>query len=932
MAAMNALRRTLSATAVLFVAIGAAIALPAVASAAEGDTALGGFGACIAGGGSADVLLLVDESSSLLTSDPELGRVTSATYFVNQLADFATDVGTPVDVQLSVFGDGYETILPWTGLSADSLGSVRSGIAGLAERVDGFDTDYWTALDGARTDLAARAAARTTETSCQAIVWLTDGKLDYFPRESEAERAAYGTEKRFAPGVQLTSAAAATQIRDAASSDLCRSGGLADQLRSSKITLFGVGLNGSGSTPTDFDFIRSVATGADTAGSRCGDLTEPVPGSFYLADNIDALLFAFDELSSPGTNPIAQEAGICQVVVCADEAHNFVLDASTPRVRLLASADVDGLTASIVLPTGERVDLTRGAVGDTATAGVAGATVDYTWITDNTISVIVDKAAATDAAWSGPWSFAFTDPLGSSDGRRSQSNLHITGALKPSWSNADGVVLHTGEDVEGAVFSLIGRDAAAVDPSAVLGTLRYTVTRQDAKGQESTVLDTTDKAAIGAPVSIPLANAAVGQGLLTLRLEVTTATATSATGVAIPGTALDPSIVAQRISIEAPASYPTVAERLDFGQIEGPADASTLLAMTGEGCAWLPEDAVKVLASPEGLGSVRASSPNDGPESCASADAEGLPVQLTTDAGGNGSINGTVRVMLTSSDGSGEPLEIEVPFTASLALPLDAGVTWLTFALTLFAGIAVPVGVLYFAKWLVSVIPARPLVAATVPIEVSGSSVIRGGSRFAIGAEDLRTVVALGASGSRTANVGDATLRARVSASPTEAGFVSVQRPGFSGASGDRLSTDAKGTTARLPLAVHNNWVVFHRPGDPATSAEILLLIGGDASAAQRTALADDVNARLTDVLARLVAAEPVSDVPVTPEGPGSPFGSTAQQAGGFGGFGAATATATPTVVRSPAPNRSADPPASPPETSDGDPTPPRGSSPWDSF
>ena len=911
--------------------IAAALGQAPEASAAEADPALGSFGACIAGGGAADVLLLVDESSSLTSSDAALGRVTSATYFVDQLADFATEAGTPVDVQLSVFGDSYSTLLPWTPLDADSVSGVRGSIAGLAERVDGFDTDYWTALDGARTDLAARSAGRTGTAGCQAIVWFTDGKLDFFPRETAAEREDYGVEKRFAPGVGLTSTAAAAEVRNAAAADLCRGGGLADQLRSSGITVFGVGLTGPGSTDADFDFIRSVTTGTDLAGTRCGDITEPVPGSFGLASDIDGLLFAFDAISTPGGAPLAQEAGICQVVACADQAHNFVLDASTPRVKILGSADASGLSASMSLPGGARVDLPRDGDGGPSASAVieaSGTSIDYEWITDKTVAVTVDRLSAGDSAWVGQWAFTFTDPQGASADRRSKTNLHISGDLVPAWLNGAGVVLHTGETVDGAVFALTGRGGAPVDPSSILGTLRYTVSLQDAEGAVTTVLDTEDKAAIAQPVALPLTDAAVGLGLLTLRLEVTTASATSPAGAVVPGTTLDPAVVAQRISIAAPAAYPTAGERIDFGRVEGAADVSSSLQLSGDGCAWLAPGSAAVVASPEGLGTVRVESDAASADSCVEAGDAGLPLRLSTDEGGNGAINGTVTVLLASSDGSGPPLEVEVPFTAGLELPLDAGTAWAAFALTLLIGIAVPVGVLYLAKWLVSVIPARPLVVATIPVEVSGGSVLRAGSRFSIGPEDLRDLVSLGARGSRRAAAGEALLRARTGAAPTEAGFVSVEREGWSSASGASPSTSAKGTTARLPLAVHNNWVVFHQPGRPEASAEVLLLIGGTSTPAQRATLADDVNSRLPEVLSRLVAAERDSGAPV-PEETTSGFGGGGpgfESAGaGFGGFGSGPTTLTAPPAPPASPTRSEPEPG--PDTAPGRPSP--DANPW---
>jgi hypothetical protein len=128
--------------------------------------------------------------------------------------------------------------------------------------------------------------------------------------------------------------------------DICRPGGVADQLRSSQVALFGIGLQGSSGSAGDFLFMESVATGESRSdAAACGKLVDPVPGEFHLATDIDSLLLAFDGISSPGSRPITQDAGICQVSVCIDKAHRFVLiiDAG---VRVLATADGTKLGAS----------------------------------------------------------------------------------------------------------------------------------------------------------------------------------------------------------------------------------------------------------------------------------------------------------------------------------------------------------------------------------------------------------------------------------------------------------------------------------------------------------------------------------------------------------------------------------------------------------
>jgi len=896
------------AAAAVVVALGVSPTVPAGAAPTAPQTAIDAFGACIAGGGIADVLMLVDESTSLRESDSELARVTSATYFVNQLSSYSDNGGLDVNVQVSVFGNSYSTLLGWTPLGADTVDTVRATIAGLKDRTSGFETDYWTALDGSRADLAAVAASRVENSSCQAVVWFTDGKIAYAPRTTDGQRKNYGTEKVFAPGVQLTSDAASTAIRLAATDDLCRTGGLADQVRSSKVYLFGVGLSGSTAKPGDFDLIESVVAGTNTAGATCGSLLDPVPGEFHLASDIDSLLFAFDAIGQPGSKPVVQETGICQLVACADQGHRFVLDTSTPDVRILASADVGGLQTSIQLPNGEVVTLVNPGVGQPTTISPQGTTLSYTWESDKTVSVVIAQATAANEAWSGLWQLAFVDPSGASADKRSRSNIHISGSLQPAWINGDGLELHVGDVLDDAVFGLVTRDGAEVDPGGILGSVEYSATLQDSTGAETVLLDTTDTSEIGVAHSVDLSDAAIGDALLTLRLGITTAPATTASGEQIPGTALEPSTVALPLSVLAPVEFPTVASSIDFGSATGDVELEGELPVSGSGCVWLADSAKPtIVAAPEGLGDIRVVAAGaTGPDDCVSADSgEGLPLTLTTAAGGNGSVNGSIPVMIAPDGNPDKALEVTVSFTASLQKPLNATNFLLTLLVALVLGPGIPLLFLYAAKWIVSRIPPRALAGALVDVSVEQNQVLRAGARFALGSADRTQTVSIPRRGARSLVVAGIELRVRTGANPVGAARVQVIAPGRSSASSAPTATDRSGVRALLPLAVHNTWTVLHTPGAPASQASVLVLIGGDLGPSDVATIEDDINRRLPDVLERLVAAE---DVPPTVESAQTAvFGTAPHQSapsfsftGGFEPPAAPTASAPPTPAPDP--------------------------------
>lgn len=914
MSARSLARRLGAAALALVGAIGlggAALAAPASPDAApfapdrQGAGALESFGACLSGGGQADLLLLVDESSSLLGSDPGVARVTSATYFVDQLAQYVDDGGAPIDLGLGTFAHGAESILPWTSLTSSSLGSVRDSIATLQQRVEGFDTDYWTALDWAQRELSAKSASSSGEAPrCQAIVMFTDGKLDYSPRTTSQEQQLYGTEKVFAPGIQLTTQQAADQVREAARNDICREGGLADQLTSSGVKLFGIGLSADPAGAGDFDLFQAIVTGAGGGGATCGTLGLDDRGEFFLANDIDSLLFAFDAFSNPVRRPIEITQGICQVAPCSSEAHEFVLDTSTPDVRILAQADVPNLDVTIQMPNGAIVAFPKGQVGAEATLDQDGASFRYTWESDKTIAISATRSSATQAVWMGLWQLAFTDPTGQSAGQQSRSNIHITGSLLPAAQNADALEFHTGDTVE-LELGITDKRSGAIDPQSIPGDMGFSASIVDAAGTEFPVLDTQDKGGLDAPASVSLADAAVGQAELRLQLDITTAPATRPDGSPVPGTTLEPALVSLPITILTPADFPTVGQSIDFGNASGTVDLRATLPVSGSGCVWVAaDDAPSVVASPEGIGAVSVTaSGHDSPEACFEAgSADGIELALRTEQAGNGTINGTVPVMLGPVDGTASPIRVDVPFTASLEKPLNT----LNFVLVLIAapilGIGVPILLLYLAKWFISKIPARPLVGAVVPVRVEHGQVLRDGGRFELGPRDLTGTIPVPSGGGRTLRVGDITLRAKTGASPTGAGFVTVDAPGRASAGSASPSTDASGVRARLPLAVHNTWVVLHPDGAPGDTAQLLVLVGGDATPASRGTLQDDINRRLPGLLEKLVrerggapAGGEFAQVGSPFQGGGSPFqGGGGSQPPGVGGAPSAPGGTSP--------------------------------------
>jgi hypothetical protein len=483
-------------------------------------------------------------------------------------------------------------------------------------------------------------------------------------------------------------------------------------------------------------------------------------------------------------------------------------------------------------------------------------------------------AGAGSKSWSGLWQLAFTDPAGQSGGKPSRSSIHIEGSLKPAWLNPAASPLHVAEKIGGVQLGLLDPAGNRVDPGSLLGDVKLTVSLVGSQGKTMVVADALGKADIAKPVTLDLTGFSVGAAELKLDLAITTAP-TTAGGSPVPGTVLTPSLASVPVNLLPPAEFPVVGPKVDFGQMDGTSQASATLQVAGAGCVWLAAGKTPdIVASPADLGKVTVRLDKaSGPESCIKVnDVKSLPIAP-----------------------DGEPdkaLPVSVAFTASMSKPLNTANFVLALIVALILGPGIPLLLMYGAKWFVSRIPGRALSGEIIPVTIAHQQVLRDGQPFAIRDTDLTDLVPMKASGSRSLMVAGIELRARTGWSPVGSGYVAVLAPSLFGAGSAAPAADRRGLSPRLPLAVHNHWVLLVDPrGDPA-SASVLVLTAGDASAAEKKDIAADIARRLPLLRERLAEAMRAANVPeaTIPEQV-SGFGPTASGgagAGGFSGFSAA--------------------------------------------
>lgn len=886
---------------------------------AASDDAVERFGACMNAQKAGQVLIMLDESGSLTATDPQAARVEAADFFVEELEQYAADTGVALEVGVSGFSSDFTPPSGWTRLDPGSLGSVQSQIANFRDRNTGRDTDYWQALNGARQAFADHPGDNPEARPCHALAWFTDGKIDFDTQP--------GVEKPYAPGVDLGSQEGINATIRAAQQDICRPGGVADQLRTSDIITFGIGLSPEGKTPSDFDVLKSIVTGEQTPTGACGDVVTPRPGEFYLAQNIDDLLQAFHNLGAPGNTPVDTEANACAGgEICDQGKHSFVLDRSVRSVNALATAGAPGLTAVLVPPTGPPQDLPTGAPG---TLDFGGVSVNYEWRSEKSVSFRMVNSTAP--SWQGQWALVFQNPSGDTS-VKTKSSLHISGDLYPAWAQSGDTTLHQGEVVP-VTFSVVDGKQGPIDSSALLGTADLTATLVDADGKEHPVANALAKDQISTSQQLDLKDVPLGRATLHMVLGVTTAAATGPDGAAVPGTALSPQAVDLPVVVNAPVGYPAVSASVDFGKLEGVGTRTAELQVKGPGCAWVAGDApVTVVAGPDGLPTPKITSTANEQSNCTKVDdgdTQLLPLTVEVSQAGNGAVNGTVQVSLAPKDGEGPPVTVDVPFTLGMEKPLDQMTLWIAIVVGLILGPGIPIGLLYLTKWLASRIPGKALRSERIPVRISGNSVLRDNQPFSVRDGELVRLVEGLAGPTRRLAVGDVELRARIGFSPFGAGFVVASAPGLAGAGGRSGDTHKKTPDAKLPLAVQNTWFLLHDPNGPEDAAVVVLLVGGDAGRSVIDRLVAEVKEAVPRVLpdlrrrAKLGAPQNGSTAAPSDSDPfgGNPFGTGGGNAVPSGNpFAGGAPSGSPLGLNSPPPTGNPNPFGAPGST----PPPPR--------
>ena len=592
------------------------------------DPTLAALAGCIRSRGSLDVLFLMDESSSLQTTDPDHARVTAAQAAVKGLTGLVNPAPTvpPVRVQVAVasFARDFHAD-PWHDLDRTGQ-ALEDELGAYATRDQGDATDYVLALDKARQLLSEQDTAAGGRPPCQAVVWFTDGQFDPVGDVSRTDAIEEGTHR------------------------LCDAGGVIDQFRGTGATLLTVALTKDMNARSE-GFLRSV-TGV---GPGCGTAAPTVNGLYLAADDRDTLVADFTDLVQfVAPLPCAGSATDCEFTLEPQLSSFYVLIQS-------GSQDV-----SLQPPNGgQPVKLDRAGAGAGAPVSVAGASLSWAWIDHRTLTVRGVLAADSAGRWSGAWHVT-----AATNGRQEalSGRVYLFGDLAPK-------IIGRPEFVRGRPWHLQaeidanGRPAPDADLRALGATFAVSFT-DGADTRSGTVTPVAGRANtvdvdFTAPSEWHSATVTV-----TVGLRVRTAN----------GVDISPGPMPTTFPVTTPLAMAPV--ELRPMPITGHGDTTATLAFTAGatgGCVWVNPAAVRFHAVPVDIAATTEPAAN-GRNSCLRVEpgqSKNLTVRFAAGHGWVGTANGTVPVMM-SVDGS-PPITVDVQ--TSFGLVPDQGVVFWSFLL-----------------------------------------------------------------------------------------------------------------------------------------------------------------------------------------------------------------------------------------------------------
>jgi hypothetical protein len=677
-------------------------ALPGAAS-AELSPAAQSLAQCVQTNHRLSVLMLIDESGSLRSTDPQGRRVDGIRAALTGLAGLAeTPVdGTKPEVSVLMAGfyakahpdpaDGEVGPSAWKPVDRDTI-DVLNGAAGSYARLnDGRATDYGTALLAAQQLLKERAVEQSeggVAPACQALIWFTDGRYA-LPRRVGKAGIGLPETVPYAPGIQLDQPGAEKAAVAAGKRMMCKPGGLMDQLASSGVIRFTVALSTQLSAG-DGAFLDAATTG--TAGTRrCGRDLSPRTGEYLDAGNSDRLFFVFGGLLS-GAPPVHPNS-VCPQLSCVRGITRFHAVAGLSQFLIRASSGIEGAVLHLHAPDGESVRLSPDRQEKASLAGVA---ITSRWVSATAVEVQGDFSAEDDE-WIGDWSYEFVDPATAARKVSAQSSVQLYTDLEPVVLDDPTLIRGVPTKLEFALESPAGGSGSQLQGGPLLDAASINASLQDPVAESSTAVPVAGPDAEGrfkAEVTVP-----EGSTASFVYLSLTA-------HLAIPGgTPVAPQYRSYDIPVRFPPGqgFPTFSPTsLNLAPIQGDSSTTAELKVTGSsvasGCVWVGSPD---LQAPEKVGV------DSEPTATSKADClrvgrgeeRTLKIRFSAAADETGDVSGSIPLHLSSEAVTGERT-LSVPVSFAISAPPDAVRRDVLLVLLMLAGTLLPLLFLHFLNYL----------------------------------------------------------------------------------------------------------------------------------------------------------------------------------------------------------------------------------------
>lgn len=659
----------------------------AVTTQASAKDPLADLSSCVQAGAPLQVLFLVDTSASLPKTDPKDQRVTAAKAAMASLAAFgSTNASLPdsVEVQIAAFSDVYAVVTPWVSLNQGSVVGVQGSLETFADRDDGIDTDFATALVAARADLVRQAKVKPGPDGvapCQLLLLFTDGKFDIEPRTGRYSSRS-GDRKEWAPDVDLSSPDNKLTIEKIGRDVLCAKNGEADVLRVDGVTTVVIALSPD-IKPEDQDFISSIAVGS-TGAASCGDV--PARGSYLAASDIGSLIGIFNSSANrvagatqlPGNELVS----VCAGAPCPQGTRTFTSSIAMSRISVLA--DFGSTSGKLVLqgPSGSPVEISPTSISTTA----SGAKVLPSWIAPAVLSLDI-QFPNSSTEWVGQWSLSLVADSAAQGGHL---QMFAYTDLRSEFVGEARFDLGETSPVKFKVVSTSGRDVTKATAGSDVSL-------------KATVIGSPD----AAPTEIPLTRGAdgtwsgsyfvpdttrVSEVVLKSDLRLTTST----------GLSMVPVETRTQVKVKKPASYPQItSESLDMGSVEGKGTAKGFIEISGgevDGSVFL-DDPTFTLVPREFEDVIPVWTGSNDPIEIPAGSRARVEVTFKLPKSADGTVRGNIPVTLSSSDRPDKPLFTDLPLQFDTIYSVDGLKQVSYFFLLLVAGILIPLTLMWIGNW-----------------------------------------------------------------------------------------------------------------------------------------------------------------------------------------------------------------------------------------